>query len=75
MSLESLMAVGFERFERSAAIERLERLEQSPLAFERTGGNAILAEYLDRVAYELGQKESKKRQQDNWRQSKDASKF
>jgi len=29
MSLESLMAVGFERFERSAAIERLERLELS----------------------------------------------
>jgi hypothetical protein len=52
-------------------------LEQSPLAFERTGGNAIVAEYLDMIAYEQGQKESKKRQQENWRQStdKDASEF
>jgi hypothetical protein len=43
----------------------------------RTGGNAILAEYLDMTAYEQGQKESKKRQEENWRQSKDkdAGKF
>jgi len=37
----------------------------------RTGGNAIVAEYVDMIAYEQGQKESKKRQQENWRQSKD----
>jgi hypothetical protein len=37
----------------------------------RTGRNAILAEYLDMVAYEQGQKESKKRQEENWRQSTD----
>ena len=43
----------------------------------RTGRNAILAEYLDMIAYEQGQKESKKRQEENWRKSKDndASKF
>jgi hypothetical protein len=43
----------------------------------RTGGNAILAEYVDRIAYEQGQKESKKKQEENWRQSKDkdAGKF
>ena len=43
----------------------------------RTGGNATVAEYLDRIAYEQGQKESKKRQEENWRKSKDndASKF
>lgn len=43
----------------------------------RTSGNAILAEYVDMTAYEQGQKESKKKQQDNWRQPKDndAGKF
>ncbi len=43
----------------------------------RTGGNSILMEYVDLIAYEQGQKESKNRQQENWRRStdKDASKF
>ena len=43
----------------------------------RTSGNSILVEYLDMIADEQGQKESKKRQDENWRQSKDkdASKF
>jgi hypothetical protein len=41
----------------------------------RTGGNSSLVEYLDMTAHEQGQKESKKRQEENWRQSKDARKF
>ncbi|MGE5212578.1 MAG: hypothetical protein ACM3NN_02665 [Nitrospirota bacterium] len=43
----------------------------------RTGGNSILVEYLDTIAYEQAQKEAKKKQDENWRQSKDkdASKF
>ncbi len=42
-----------------------------------TGGNAILADYVDMTADEQGQKESKKKQEENWRQStdKDAGKF
>ena len=52
-------------------------IDKTNLVSMRTGGNAILAEYVDRVAYEQGQKESKKRQEKNRRQSKDkdASKF
>jgi hypothetical protein len=43
----------------------------------RTGGNSITVEYVDTIAHEQGQKESKNRQEENWRQSKDkdASKF
>ena len=37
----------------------------------RTGENAILVDYVDMIAHEQEQKESKKRQEKNWRQSKD----
>ncbi len=52
-------------------------IDKTNVVSMRTGGNSILVEYVDLIAYQQGQKESKKRQDQNWQHAtnKDASKF